>query len=168
MGLFRSNGAMILTPAFTENVGDYSCAGPPIFAPYITPKLSSSFQWQYVYIPWRDGITFWHIHQGEISGGNTHICKQSAYLINFQPMCAILWLLLSINFISTASKFIPGPKLHRLHPWSVGMNKKLHPTFYNGWNYLSMVALLNCVSKRGFRWQIRHGFYAGHNYPLQS
>ena len=61
-----------------------------IFAPYIAPKLSSSFQWQYVYIPSRDGITFCHLRQGKISGGNTHICMQSAYLINFQPMCAIL------------------------------------------------------------------------------
>ena len=81
---------MILPPALTENVGDCSCAGPPIFAPYIAPKLSSSFQWQYVCIPSWDSITFCHLWQGKISGGNAHICKQSAYLINFQPMCAIL------------------------------------------------------------------------------
>ena len=90
MGRFRSDGVMILPPAFTKNVGNYSCAGPPIFAPYFTPKLSSSFQWQYVYIPSRDGITFCYFRHGGISGGNTHICKQIAYLINFQLMCATL------------------------------------------------------------------------------
>ena len=84
---------MILPPTFTKNVGDYSCAGPHIFAPYIAPKLSRSFQWQYVCIPSRDGITFCHLRQGKISGGNTHICKQSAYLINFRSMCAIFAML---------------------------------------------------------------------------
>ena len=41
-------------------------------------------------------------------------------------------------------------KLQRLHRWSLGMDKKFHPTHYNRCNYLSMLGLkLIHVSKRG-------------------
>ena len=42
------------------------------------------------------------------------------------------------------------PKLQRLNRWSLGVDEQVHPTFYNGCNYLSMVGLKkNYVSKRG-------------------
>ena len=49
------------------------------------------------------------------------------------------------------------PKLHRLHRWSLGMDKLFHPTLYQACNYLSELGLkLNHVSKRVPRtWQVR-------------
>ena len=47
---------------------------------------------------------------------------------------------------------MPIPKLQRLHRWSLGMDKKIHPTLYDGCNYLSMLGLkLIHISKRGPR-----------------
>ena len=48
--------------------------------------------------------------------------------------------------------YLSIPKLQRCNRWSLGMDKYIHPTFYNGCNYLSMLGLkLNHVSKRGHR-----------------
>ena len=48
--------------------------------------------------------------------------------------------------------YLSIPKLQRLHRWSLGMDKQFHPTFHNGWDYISMLGLkLNHVSKRGHR-----------------
>ena len=42
------------------------------------------------------------------------------------------------------------PKLQRLHRWSLGMDKWFHPTYYEGYNYLSMLGFkLSHFSKRG-------------------
>ena len=46
--------------------------------------------------------------------------------------------------------YVSIPKLQRCNRWSLGMDKYLHTTLYNGCNYLSMLGLkLNHVSKRG-------------------
>ena len=43
------------------------------------------------------------------------------------------------------------PKLQHVHRWSLGMNKKFHPTLYNGCYYLSMLGLKFIhVSKMGY------------------
>ena len=48
--------------------------------------------------------------------------------------------------------YLSIPKLQRLHPWSLGMEKWFHPTLYNGCNYLSVLGLkLYHVRKRGPR-----------------
>ena len=45
--------------------------------------------------------------------------------------------------------YLSIPKLQRCNRWSLGMDKLVHPTFYNECNYLSMLGLkLNHVSKR--------------------
>ena len=46
--------------------------------------------------------------------------------------------------------YLSIPKLQRLHRWSLGMDKKCHPTLYNVCNHLSLLRLkLNHVGKRG-------------------
>ena len=43
------------------------------------------------------------------------------------------------------------PKIQRLHRWSLGMDKQFHPTFYQAYDYLSMLGLkLMHISKRGY------------------
>ena len=45
--------------------------------------------------------------------------------------------------------YISIPKLQRLHRWSLWMDMQFHPTFYDGCDYLSMLAFkLFHVSKR--------------------
>ena len=47
----------------------------------------------------------------------------------------------------------------QLHRWSLGMDKWLHPTLYNGFNYLSMLGLkVHPVSKRDHLWKTKTGF----------
>ena len=50
--------------------------------------------------------------------------------------------------------YLSIPNLQRVHRWSLGMDKLLHPTLYNGYDYISMLGLkLNHVSKRGYWWR---------------
>ena len=47
--------------------------------------------------------------------------------------------------------YLSIPKLQRLHRWRLGMDKRFHPTHYNGYIYLSMLGFkLIHVSKRGY------------------
>ena len=49
-------------------------------------------------------------------------------------------------------KLIIHPKLQRFHRWSLGMDKLIHSTIYNGRNFLSMLRLkLTHVSKTSLR-----------------
>ena len=49
--------------------------------------------------------------------------------------------------------YLSIPKLQQLRCWSFGMNKKFHPTFYNGCNYLSR----QYVDPWPYQWSITHG-----------
>ena len=49
---------------------------------------------------------------------------------------------------------------HRLHRWSLGMDKQFHPTLYNGCDYISMLGLkLMHVSKRDCWWFVSADMY---------
>ena len=71
----------------------------------------------------------------------------------------------------------PFPNYTAANRWSFGMDKKLHLTFYNGCNYLSILGLkLNHVSKRPpwglmWSWKYHHLFPASaskrHQIPMK-
>ena len=75
--------------------------------------------------------------------------------LDYQGTLLLTWINLimdkqSRNQESVGWNYLSILKIHRLHHWSLGMDKRFHLAHYNRCNHLSMLGLkFNHVSKRG-------------------
>ena len=107
-----------------------------------------------------------------VSGYHTHRkgCGHKMHEIVFVYMCyGVCSFDLSVTIYPLQGPLLLpwinfNPKFHRLHVWSLEMNKEFHPTRYNKCNYLSMLGLkLNNLSNIGSR-ESRRYEYSTDNY----